>query len=138
MDKNDLVKSLNEALQLEYTDIFLYPRQADIVKEKEISQMFEKFGRMELRHADNIAMQINALGGKPVWEFSMLDAKESLDEILDDHLENESKAIALYNELIEAADREGEDELKLILKGIRAEEEHHFKKIKEILVKIKK
>ena len=133
MGKNELIELLNGALKNEYSDIFLYPRQADIIKEKEISEMFERFGRMELRHADNLAMQILVFNGKPNWDFTILDAKESVDEMLHDHLEFERKGIQFYNNLIEFAEKEEQDQLKLILKGIKSEEESHFKAIEELI-----
>lgn len=133
MEKSKLIKLLNEALQTEYTDVFSYPRQADKIKEKEVSEKFERFGRMEVRHADNIARQILTLGGKPNWEFTILDIKESIDEMLLDHLEREGKAIKLYQALIEFAEKEEEDELKLILKGIKSEEESHLTEIEELV-----
>jgi len=118
---------------MEYTDLFLYPRQTDIIKEEEVSKKFERFGRMELRHADNIAMQILILGGKPNWDFTLLETKESIDEMLLDHLKLERKAIQPYQTLIEFAERQEEDQLKLILRGIKSEEESHFATIKELL-----
>ena len=133
MEKNRITQLLNEALQREYSDIFLYPRQAEIIKIKEISKKFEKFGRMELRHVDNIAMQIFVLGGKPNWEFTPLDTKESLNEMLLGHIEREAMVIQLYTKLIELADEEGEDQLKLILKGIKSEEALHLSYVRDVM-----
>lgn len=139
MEKEKLIELLNEALQTEYTDVFLYPRQADMVRaeEGETAEKFDGFGRMELRHADNIASHILALGGRPVWEFKLLDTKESLDEMLTDHLEQEGKAVGLYSSLVELSDKEGEEQLKLILEGIEAEEVSHQRAIKELIEKRK-
>jgi len=133
MEKIKLIEMLNDALQKEYTDVFLYPRQADIIKEKDVSKKFERFGRMELRHADNIAIQIQALGGKPNWEFILLETKKSIPEMLQEHLEREVAAVQLYDKLIKLADEEGEDQLKLILKGIKSEETSHLTAIKELV-----
>jgi len=85
MERNELIKLLGEMMQQEYTDIFLYHREADIIKEKELSEQFKKFERMELRHADNLAIQIRILGGKPKWEFTILDTNKSLEKILLNH-----------------------------------------------------
>ncbi|MBL7131032.1 MAG: hypothetical protein ISS45_06500 [Candidatus Omnitrophica bacterium] len=41
MGKDNLIELLNEALQIEYSDVFLYPRQADIIKDKAIAEQFE-------------------------------------------------------------------------------------------------
>jgi len=137
MEKTKLIELLNQALQGEYTDVFSYPREADITEEKAISEKFEKFGRMELRHADNVAMQIQILGGKPDWEFTLLDTKKSIQEILRGHLERETKAVQLYDNLIKLADEEGEDQIKLIMEGIKSEEKSHLEAIKEMLEKKK-
>jgi len=133
MAKTRLVELLNRALQEEYTDIFLYSREADIIKDKAIAEKFERFGRMELRHADNVAMQIQILDGTPAWEFLPLAVEKSLDKILRGHLERETAGIRLYEELIKLSDGEGKDQVKLIMKGIKAEEEGHLKVIKEML-----
>ncbi len=138
MNKTKLIELLNKGLQMEYTDVFLYPREAQIIKEEEISETFEKYGRMEVRHADNLATQILALGGKPEWDFTILEAKESIDEMLLGHLEREKSGIEAYENLIELAEKEGEDQLKLILKGIKSEEEGHFLRMSELIERRKK
>jgi len=90
---------------------------------------------MEMRHADNIAIQINVLGGKSEWEFDYPPIKESTDEILLEHLEREKKHINTYRTLIGLAEKERQDQLKLILKGIKSEEEGHLGAIKGLLKK---
>jgi len=137
MEKDKLIELLNEALQIEYTDVFLYPRQAERIKEKEISEKFERFGRMELRHADTIAIEIQKLGGQPNWDFAPIVLKESMDEILLDHLERERKAMQFFSKLIEDLNKEGQDQLKLILEGIRSEEGSHFGAINQLIEKRK-
>lgn len=140
MNNNDkLIELLNEALQAECYDILLYHREADIIKEKEreISKKFETFGRMELRHADNISMQILILGGKPKWEFIPLSVKKSIKEMLETHLGREEKGIKMYSSLIDFLG-EGNEQLKLIIKGIKSEEEGHFAAIKELIERYKK
>ncbi|MEK7448682.1 MAG: ferritin-like domain-containing protein [Planctomycetota bacterium] len=133
--RTTLIQLLNQALQNEYTDVFLYPREADALKEKELSALFERFGRMELRHADNLAMQIMALGETPVWEFSVIDIPKTLDEILSGHIKREKEAIHLYEQLLTLCNRDKQDQLKIILAGLKAEEEVHFQTIKAILDK---
>lgn len=134
MENTKLIELLNEALYLEYTDIFLYLRQASMVEE-EISKTFDRLALMEMRHADNIAIQINVLGGKSEWEFDYPPIKESTDEILLEHLEREKKHINTYRTLIGLAEKERQDQLKLILKGIKSEEEGHLGAIKGLLKK---
>lgn len=130
MDNDRLIKLLNDALQLEYAGVFLYPREAKIIKDKNIASTFEQFGIMETRHADILSIRILELGGKPVWEFELLEGLSDLKEILKRHLELEEKAISLYQTIVEEID---DPDIKIVLRGIKAEEEVHRDKIKELL-----
>ena len=130
MDKDKLIKLLNDALQIEYGEIFLYPREARYMKDKNVAELFEKFGLMEIRHADILSIRILELGGKPVWEFKLSAELSDLKGILKRHLTNEEAMIDLYQNLIGQID---DAEIKIMLRGIRAEEEVHRDKIKELL-----
>ncbi len=130
MDKDELIKVLNYALQFEYNDVFLYPRDARAVKDKNVAEIFEKFGLMEIRHADMLSIRILELGGKPIWEFKLLGELSDLKEILKRHLEREEKTVNFYQNLIEQLD---DPEIKIVLRGIKAEEEMHRDKIRELL-----
>lgn len=129
MDKDLMIFNLNKALQLEYSDIFLYPREAKLTKDRAISEMFEEFGLMEVRHADMLAQRILALGGKPLWDFFLLENKNGLKEIILRHIDYEQRAIDFYERLI----READEESRIILRGIRAEEEAHLSKLKKLV-----
>ncbi len=130
MDKDKLIQLLNDALQFEYNDVFLYPREAKEIKDKNVAKIFEQFGLMEVRHADLLAIRILNLGGKPVWEFKLLSDLNDTKEILKRHLSNEEASINFYKKLIDEID---DAEIKIILRGIRAEEEMHRDKIKELI-----
>ena len=130
MDKDKLIEMFNGALQLEYSGVFLYPREAKIIKDKKIAEVFERFGQMEIRHADMLSLKILELKGKPVWEFEILEDLSDLKEILKRHLNWEEQAINLYQTIIEQVD---EPDTKIMLRGIRAEEETHRDKLKEFL-----
>ena len=130
MDKDGLIKVLNYALQFEYNDVFLYAREAKEIKDKNVAEIFEKFGLMEIRHADMLSIRIFELGGKPVWEFKLLSDLSDLKEILKKHLDREERTVNFYQNLIDQID---DPEIKILLRGIRAEEEIHRDKIKELL-----
>ncbi|MDP3732870.1 MAG: ferritin-like domain-containing protein [Candidatus Omnitrophota bacterium] len=130
MDKDKLIKLLNDALQIEYGEIFLYPREARHMKDKNVAELFEKFGLMEIRHADILSIRILELGGKPAWEFKLSGELSDLKGILKRHLTNEEAMINLYQNLIGQID---DAEIKIMLRGIRAEEEVHRDKIRELL-----
>ena len=127
--KQDIIGNLNKALQLEYSDIFLYVREAKLIQDNIINQYFEKFGLMEIRHADMLAQRILALGGRPIWDFHLLEDKDNLKDTLTRHIDSEAMIIDFYGSLLEKVD----EETKIILRGIRAEEETHLAKLKESL-----
>lgn len=129
MQVHEIIFNLNKALQLEYSDVFLYPREAKIIKDSIVRSVFEEFGLMEIRHADMLAQRITALGGRPVWDFAPLQNKTELKDILNRHLDYETRSIDLYGKLLDEVDAE----TRIILGGIRAEEEIHLSKLKEIL-----
>jgi bacterioferritin (cytochrome b1) len=131
MKKDLLIFNLNKALQLEYSDIFLYVREAKMTKDNAVSPYFEKFGLMEIRHADMLAQRILALGGRPTWDFQLLEDKNNLQDTLARHIASETMIIDFYGTFLEEVD----DETKIILRGIRAEEETHLAKLKEFLKK---
>ena len=119
MDKDKLIQLLNYALQFEYNDVFLYPREAKKIKDKNVAQIFEEFGLMEVRHADMLSIGILELGGKPVWDFKLLGDLSDLKEILKRHLNREEETVNFYQNFIEHVDN---PEIKIVLRCIRAEE----------------
>lgn len=131
MQTHEIVFNLNKALQLEYSDVFLYPREAKLIEDKNkvTASVFEEFGLMEIRHADLLSMRIIQLEGKPIWDFSLLPNKNDLKDILIRHLDYEERAIDFYGKLVGLVD----PETKILLRGIKAEEEEHLAKIKELL-----
>ncbi len=131
MQTHEIIFNLNQALQLEYSDVFLYPREAKLIEDKVISSLFEEFGLMEVRHADLLARRVLELGGKPVWDFLLLQDKNDLKDILARHIEYETKGTDFYARLLEQVD----DETKILLRGIRAEEQIHLDKIRELSAK---
>lgn len=134
MQTEKIIFNLNKALQLEYSDVFLYPREAKLIKDKTIASTFEEFGLMEIRHADLLAKRIFQLEGKPVWDFSLLPDRNDLGDIFKHHIEYENKAIDFYGKLLEEVD----DETKILLRGIKAEEETHLAKLEDFLNSFKK
>jgi len=115
---------------MEYSDVFLYPREAKYIEDKNMASVFEQFGQMEIRHADMLSIRILELGAKPVWEFRLLDDLVDLKEILKRHLGWEEAAVVFYQTLIDEIDN---PEIKIVLRGIKAEEEIHRDKLKELV-----
>ncbi len=132
MQTHEIVFNLNKALQFEYSDIFLYSRDAKLIEKNDavVASTFEKFGLMEIRHADLLARRIIQLGGKPVWDFNLLPDRHELKDILAWHIDYEARAVDFYGRLVEQVD----DETKILLRGIKAEEQIHLDKIRELSV----
>ena len=132
MQTHEIVFNLNKALQFEYSDVFLYPREAKLIEKKDTvaASVFEEFGLMEIRHADLLARRIIQLGGKPVWDFYLLPDKAELKDILARHIDYETKAVDFYGRLAGQVD----EETKILLRGIKAEEQMHLDKIRELSV----
>ncbi len=119
----ELINLLNQALKMEYSDIFLYPRHSDLFQNHPfIRELFQNFSQMEVRHADIIAQEISKLGGSPVWDFRLLTGQKSKKDVVDWHLANEHAAIKHYEQCIRAAN---DKRLKDVLDGIRVEETIH-------------
>lgn len=130
-DREELLQLLNRAFGLEYSDVFLYLKEADALRGKrigavELDGLFEKYSQMELRHADRLAMKIIALGSIAQWEFKPMYAGGSITEILDRHVAHEQEAIALYDRVIELAD---DNDFELVVRGIRDDEREHARQI---------
>ncbi|MFA5793598.1 MAG: ferritin-like domain-containing protein [Candidatus Brocadiia bacterium] len=131
----DLIELLNQALTMEYSDVFLYPRHSEHFNgQPAISELFKNFSQMELRHADTLAMEIHRLGGQPEWDFKLLTGKKQPSEIVSWHLNGERNAISHYDKCIKAA---GDRRLKEILSGIKAEEAIHQAALEKIRTWIK-
>lgn len=127
---NKLVELLKEALSREYSDVFLYPREAKTIEDKDIAKKFEEFGAMEIRHADIISLKLLELNEKPTWDFTLLKGGFSLKEILEYHRDAEKKSILLYNKCIEAT---GDNNFKIVLMGIKSDEESHLEFLESLL-----
>lgn len=143
-----LLELLNTAFELEYNDIFLYLKEAGLFQKKlvageKLAKIFEEFGRMELYHADRLAMKIIELGGKAQWNFRIIEPVRSVRETLRKHLEYETRAYHLYEEILELIEEPFgwnsglKPEFKLVIKGIQSDEKEHLEKIVELLKKIK-
>ena len=133
------IKLLNSAFEKEYNDVFLYLREAELFKKKivlgeKIERIFSDFSAMELRHADRVASKLIELGAKPKWVFRPLEGSNSLREVLERHVVSEMAAIHIYNDIISICT---DYDFKIILKGIRENEEEHLAKVSRFLKKLK-
>ena len=137
--KKRMIKMLSFAFENEYADVFLYLKEAELFKKKIVSgdrigRIFTDFSLMELRHADRVASKLIELGSKATWTFKPLEQSASLRDVLKRHLENETRLIKVYDEILALCD---DVDLKITVKGIRENEKEHFAKVSHILKHLK-
>lgn len=139
MDKKQLIEILQQILETEYTDVFIYYNEAGLFEKKikeadKLVKTYKDFSLDELRHADIISQKILSLGGRPVWEYKNFFIPKSIKESLKLHLERETKSYQTYNNLIKNID---DRDFKITLKGIRENEKEHIEEITDFLKELK-
>ncbi len=120
----ELVKTLNEAISLEYGALFLLPQHIAQVQDEETKRQLRLIMEMELEHAEKTAQMIYALGSEPKADLPQLQVRTSLREILEAHIAGEKMAIDVYTR---AAARAEEGEMRAKLEELRREEEGHLR-----------
>lgn len=135
MDNTQLLSTLQEILEFEYTDIFIYNNEANLFKQKiknsqNIVTLYKTFALDELSHADIISKKIIELDGAPIWQYKQINLTNSIRESIKHHIERELKAIQTYTNLIKIiSDRT----FKTQLKGILANEKEHLEELSKFL-----
>lgn len=95
----------------------------------------KKIAITEMRHAEAIAERVVQLGGKPTTNPDPVKLGETVREILEINKAVESGAITLYEQIIEVAEKENDEETKKMFVRILSDEEGHFKTFSEMLEK---
>ncbi len=89
---------LNEALRLEYSLIFHYPRLANSIKDSETRKSVAELGTASIHHADVVAHAISQLGGTPDWSLAPFPDNYDLLQIFQIQLQKEKKALELHSQ----------------------------------------
>lgn len=111
MDKDKMVKALNQALAQEYACYIRYKTHASVITgpyAPGVSARLDEIAEDEEQHAQHLRDRIVALGGTPVMapEASDLIPATKLKDILSVNIKEERKAIAMYQKLLNAIPRE--------------------------------
>ncbi|HSO20828.1 MAG TPA: ferritin-like domain-containing protein, partial [Desulfosarcina sp.] len=85
----------------------------------------KKISIVEMKHAEEIAERLVYLGGKPTTKPTQVWVGESLKEMIEIDADQESGAIALYRDIIETAEAEGDTVTGDLFHDILSEEEEH-------------
>jgi bacterioferritin len=129
LDKEDIIKLLNEDFVRELEASMIYVYNSFIIKECDPSRVTEAISVDEMRHMWWLADLITKRGGKPTMEHKELDfSDDDLKSMLKRQIQLESEGIERYNRQIDMIDND--DEVVGVLKHILDEEKRHRKEFK--------
>lgn len=86
---------------------------------------FEEIAIAEMKHAEAIAERLFYLGGIPTTKPDLINVGKTLKEMIAQDVKDESKAIAMYKEIIELARKESDETTAFLFMGILKDEEDH-------------
>ena len=128
MTSEKLLGMLNNAVADEMQAVIQYMWQHVQWKGIEhyaVTEGIKKIAVDEMKHAEKIAERLWYLGGKPTTQPSPIKVGESLTEMLTLDVKAEERAIKMYKEIMEQAQKEGDVATKEMFEEIEAEEEEH-------------
>jgi bacterioferritin len=123
-----LIDALNEAVSDELASIIQYQWHhvmAQGIASPAILEMFVAHSMDEMRHAYMFAERIDLLGGDPTIELHKIKVGGSLKKMIEDDLDGEYKAIAMYKDYIKLAEREDDPVTRRLFESALANEETH-------------
>jgi len=136
MDRDKIIKLLNQDLEGEHGAIIQYLTHAYAMGEGEMACEIEASTREEMRHLDWLAETIVELGGTPSLERGkMLIGGKSVVDWMKNNVRLEEDAITLYRDHIKAIDA---PEIKRLLQRILSDEESHHGDFQHFVEKARK
>jgi bacterioferritin len=123
-----LLDMLNRAIAGELQAIIQYMWQHVQWKGVEhyaVSEGFKKTAMDEMKHAEKIAERIWYLGAKPTIQPAPVFVGDTLEEMLKNDTKAEMDTIAMYKEIMQLAEKEGDVATKEIFEEIEEDEEEH-------------
>ena len=128
MASQKLKDMLNRAIADELQAIIQYMWQHIQWKGVEhyaVSEGFKKVAMDEMKHAEKIAERLWYLGEKPTIQPDPIHVGETLEEMLKNDAKAEVDTIAMYKEIMQIAEKEGDVATKEIFEEIEEDEEEH-------------
>jgi len=95
------------------------------VEHYSVSEGLKQTAIEEMKHAEKIAERIWYLGAKPTIQPAPIFVGNTLQEMLNFDVKAEVETIAMYKEIMELAQKEGDVATKEIFEEIEADEEEH-------------
>ena len=128
MASQKLLDMLNRAIAGELQAIIQYMWQHVQWKGVEhyaVIDGIEKVAMEEMKHAEKIAERLWYLGAKPTIQPSPIFVGNTLEEMLKNDAKAEEETIAMYKEIMQLAEKEGDVATKEIFEEIEEDEEEH-------------
>jgi bacterioferritin len=128
IDRNTLIRLLNEDLAREYQAIIAYVVYSQVLKGAaymSIAKELELHATEELQHALIIAKQIDYLGGTPTVVPKSVKLSEDPDDLLRFDLANETETIREYRERLRQCEALGEFAMSEHIRQILIQEQEH-------------
>jgi bacterioferritin len=131
LNKEDMLKLLNDAFMHELKNSMVYIRNSFVIRQCDPSRVTEAIAVDEMRHMWWLADLIVKRGGKPTMEHEELDfGGDDLKGILEKQVVLETEAIEMYKRSIAVID---DPEVVGVMKHALDEEKRHRKEFKERL-----
>lgn len=143
MAKEELIKMLNQALELEHQAMIQYLSHAEIVdglNAEPIIARLKEIADDERKHAELFRELIGGyLGGVPSMGMAKAHPAKTVKEILETNLADEKEAVDFYTKILDKV-REMQDELKYeyfqlehTLRHIIQDEQEHISELKVLM-----
>lgn len=123
-----VIEGLNEALSEELTAInqyFLHSEMSENWGYEKLSSFIKKQSIEEMKHAEELIERILFLEGMPNMTPRKLNIGMTVPDIIQNDLQLEISAVAMYNRLIAAAAKANDQGTVELLKAILEDEESH-------------
>jgi len=139
MSKEDVIKELNKALEIEHSAIIMYLHHAEFVKGLDAEPIIARLKEIasdEEKHRDILRERIVVLGGVPSTKLSDIKIKHSDDikEMLKDELKEEKEAVLLYREILSMVkDMEDNETLHHEIYHLITGEQEHVEELQRLL-----
>ena len=139
MSKEEVIKELNKALEIEHSAIIMYLHHAEFVKglnAEPIIARLKEIASDEEKHRDILRERIVVLGGVPSTKLSDINIKHSDDikEMLSDELKEEKEAVLLYREILSMMkDMEDNETLHHEIYHLITGEQEHVEELQRLL-----
>jgi len=134
----ELLEMLNQAIARELQVSIQYMWQHVQWKGVEgfaVSDEFKEIAITEMKHAEKIAERLWYLGGKPTTKPNPINVGDELKEMIGFDVKAEEEAIAMYKQIMDLAEKEGDVATREIFEEIEEEEEEHHDFFSSLLEK---